>query len=235
MLDKIFGKQARLPADEFGGLPFLGTPVEGGLRLTMEEIRQFVLISAARRGYPEPSHEMIADRVTWLDRRSLPGFGAWINELLDYQSETIEQRFSLTRPDGSLGRACPLFFGAKLDDKLDELTASDKPILFDAPSNPVLLLPKLARFIAPLGRLIMINWIKDNDEIAASVMDGFRIVHRGNSTQLFEAFTNSAKIGVSRYPEETQPVPPLRPAHRDEIVVPEALMGRLIRFMRTTA
>ena len=237
MLRKVFGKKPNAIADDQGGLPLVGTPVEGGLQLKSHEVRQLVVSSAERRGYPEPARAMIANRVVWLERRGMFGLAAWILELVEYAGETLEQRFSMTRPDGSTGRVCPFVFASLLNDKLDEITSAedDQPKVLHAPAHPVLLLPKLASYLGPTGRLITVYWIVDGKEILRSVMDGFRIAHRGDREHSFEAYMRSDRIAISRYPEEFEPVPPLSSGHMRDVVVPTTLIGQLVGYMKATA
>lgn len=237
MLGKLFGKKADAAGGDHGGLPVVGKPVDGGLRLTFEDVRPVVICSAERRGHPEPTQAMIARRIVWLERRGMPGLAAWILELVEYGRETLEQRFSSARPDGSTGRICPFFWSAHVTDKLDEITSAEeeRPTILNAPAHPVLILPKLAGYLGPTGRMVTVYWIVDGHEILRSVMDGFRIIHRGDRERTFEAYMRADRIGVSRYPEEREPVPPLRSGHMDEVFVPTALIGGLVGYMRATA
>ena len=238
MFEKLFGRKERGHKPSFGGLPVVGTPTEGGLNVKIEELRLLVISSAERRGYPEPARALIADRIEWLERRGMPGLFAWILELTEYGDETIEERSSSTRPDGSTGRMCPFVWSAHLDhDKLVEITSADpeRPSVLAAPSHPVLVLPKLTRFLGAMGRMITVHWAVDGHEILQSVMDGYRVIHRGDRERTFEAYLRSTQIGISRFPEEREPVPPLAPAHLWEVFVPTAIIGRLANYMEATS
>jgi hypothetical protein len=238
MSRRLFGKASPRRTEDFGGLPVLGTWVDDdSLKLTLDEVHQLAKASAEQRGFPAPASDTIAQRVIWLERRRLPGLTAWIFELSNHRDESLAERLRLLRPDGTEGRSCPIFFGVKLEEMLDDLTSGEpgRSKIFRAPSHPILLLPKIAAFLGPLGRMVLIKWYRDRDEILCTTMDGHRIAHQGDSGMLFEAIMHADWLGISPYPEADRPVPPMESGNQSDVILLRPVLGTLINFMRATA
>jgi len=178
------------------------------VRLGIEEVRQYCFALAAKRGYPEDSFGMIAHRVVFLERRGLPGFDALIVDFTAFKNETLAERFSVVRPNGIKGGHCPFIAGVQLDDKLDEFTSGDPYTnsVITAPHAAMLLIPKVASFAGPMGRLVSMTWYRKDQEALKTVLDGYRISHNGDLTALADA----TEIGFARYPEEEYPIPPIQ-------------------------
>jgi len=212
----IFGRKKMEPSR--GNYPALPSIKYGEtVRLKIDEVRQYCFALAAQRGYPEDSFGMIADRVGFLERRGLPGFEALILDLTTFKNETLAERFSIVRPNGVKGGHCPFVAGVQLDDKLDEFTSGDPYTsnVIIAPSAAMLLIPKVASFAGPMGRLVSITWYRDDQEALKTVLDGYRIAHNGDLT----ALANATEIGFARYPEEEYPIPPIQAGQFNDIEV----------------
>lgn len=200
------------------------------ISLTMEEVSRYCVAAARRRGFPEDSLEMIAQRVCFLEQRDLPGFFALIQEALAYPEETYPQRAAPTRLNGQEGGRCPFAAGIIFSENLGTYMAlpEGKVAVFTAPSNPVLMLPKLAQHAGANGIIMKVNWYRAEGHVATTLLDGHRTAHFGPTLPLF----SSTQIGLCRFREESNTMPgPLRAAHINNIKMPVAVMRQLIRYI----
>ncbi|MCW6534294.1 hypothetical protein [Sphingomonas lycopersici] len=99
-----------------------------------------------------------------------------------------------------------------------------------APSNPVLMLPRLAQYAGAHGIIMQVNWYEAEQNVATTLLDGHRIGHFGPATPLL----TSTKVGLCRFHEEGVALPgPLRAAHTDQATIPGAIMHRAIQYIET--
>lgn len=228
MLKRLFGRK---PASAFVAKREVAESRLDSIRLTMDEIARYCVAAARWRGFPEDSHTMIARRVVFLERRGLPGFGALIREMTLFSSETLQQRASLTRPNGQSHSRCPIMTAAIISDDLDQFTslAPDQVSVIPAPSNPVLLLPKLADYAGPSGKLVMATFYVDRQPVARAVVDGHRLAYMGDAN----AFMEADHLGISCFPEEGDVPATLSAGYLDEIEMPLQPLTQLMHLMET--
>ncbi|WP_198147518.1 hypothetical protein [Sphingobium chungbukense] len=94
----------------------------------------------------------------------------------------------------------------------------------------MLLLPKLAQLAGPRGVIIAAQWYLAGDNVAATLVDGHRIAHFGPVDPLFQ----SDEIGLSRFAEETTPLPAtLRAAYIDQVDIPARVLRRVMHYIET--
>lgn len=195
----------------------------------MEDVRRYVPLLAHRRGYPDDSFGMLSERICFLERRGLPGFGAFGAEMIKFAREPLNSRMSMSRPDGRQGNYCPIFAGVLLREKLEFLTTADasncQAIL--APSHPVLLLPKIAEYIRPRVRIMIMDWYVGAEVGARTVFDGFRIAHIGS----VEPTLKADQIGFCQFPEGQMPLPEMKSGHVEEVVMPICVMSQIDQFI----
>jgi hypothetical protein len=198
------------------------------LSLSLDDIDRYVVAACRARGYPEDYLPTAARRVRFLEARGLPGFSAFTREMLGAESETLQQRASITRPDGSTGGQCPMIDAVRLGEQLDDILATLTPEQVATPpmpSNPLLMVPKLAEYAGPEGIIMMATFYIRREPAARIFIDGHRAAAHGPQ----EALLFADNFGISRFPEETHGVPPLRGAHIDSIEFPVRELGNLMR------
>ena len=102
-----------------------------------------------------------------------------------------------------------------------------KAATFPAPSHPMLVVPKLADYAGPNGVVMMATFYVGGEAITRVMVDGHRLFWQGPAKPLFSADL----LGISRFPEETNGVPPLRAAHVTSIKVPAKPLRTLINII----
>lgn len=208
MLQKMFGKKRELASPAAAGDVVSRT-------LSMDRVREYAIALVSKRGFPADSHQMIAERVVFLERRGLPGLLALLHEFATAKQD-FAQRTAQSRQ--MAGGHCPIVAGVELNAVAEQLTTAEdgdaKWIV--APSNPILLIPKIAEWVRPTGRLVRVSWAIDRQVVAETVIDGFRIAHIGPLSPL----QHSEHIGFCRFPEESVPVPKLTAGFLDEATYP---------------
>ncbi|MDK2760673.1 MAG: hypothetical protein KYX64_04875 [Sphingopyxis sp.] len=224
MLRQLFGRKPPSPTIE-------SKSETETISLSMDDIALYVKAAVRRRGYPEDSFDMIARRVCFLERRGLPGFGALIREVILNANETMDERVGVKRPNGVEGGRCPIIESVMLNDHLPRLAAQSEGQVqtTPAPSNPVLILPKLASYAGPKGVVFIMTYYRNDEETARSVVDGFRVAHVGSIDALFASDT----IGYSVCPEEWLDEVTLRAGYVDRVDVAARALSRLSTFIES--
>jgi hypothetical protein len=225
MLKRIFGKWG-LPAEP------PSPPIDDGtnmIPLSIDDIARYVKAAARRRGYPDDSFDMIARRVCFLERRGLPGFMAFVREMGAYAHEGMDERAAYIRPDGSRGGHCPIIASVALNQELGRIAAlqSGQSLQMTAPSNPLLVLPKLANYAGPRGLVLSLAYYEGEEIVATGYADGFRVVHYGKTEPMFVC----DKVGYSVCPEDWMDEIRLRAGYLDRTEQPEFVVSRILRFI----
>ncbi|MBJ7442244.1 MAG: hypothetical protein JHD35_24940 [Sphingopyxis sp.] len=226
MLRRVFGKRQSVPIGSLGADSETETET---VSLSMDDIARYVKAAVRRRGYPDDSFDMIARRVCFLERRGLPGFSALIREIILNAHETMDERIGVKRPNGFEGGRCPIMESVMLNEHLPRFAAlpEGKVQATPAPSNPVLILPKLAGYAGPHGVVFIMIYSRDGEETARSFVDGFRVAHYGSTDALFESDT----IGYAACPDEWLDDVNLRAGYVDRVDVTARLVSRLSAFI----
>lgn len=197
------------------------------LRLSLDDIDRYVIAACRARGYPDEFLPNAAGRVRFLEARGLPGFAAFTREMLGAQSETLQQRASITRPNGSSGGQCPMIDAVRLGDSLDEILAAIAPgqvAALTMPSNPLLLVPRLAEYAGPNGIIMTATFYVSREPAARVFVDG----HRADMVGSPQALLFADGFGISPFPE-THGAPTLRGAHIDSIDFSVRELGNLMK------
>jgi hypothetical protein len=228
MLKRIFGHKLKNGITKANGNPTVESKT-GRTRLTIEDVRRYSISLASKRGYPKDSLDMIAHRTCFLERRGLPGFTALICEFTSHLNETLEQRSHIERQGERKGGHCPFMAAIHLNEHLEILTSCDpyNDKIVVAPSNPMLLIPKVASFVGPLGRLACMHWYVGDEKLGMTVIDGFRIGHKGD---LFAPVKADA-IGFSLFPEGDHTPPPLQAGTFEYTEISDEWLERLHLFL----
>lgn len=197
------------------------------VRLSLKEIGNYVVAAARARGYPESFLPDASRWVQFLEARGLPGFYAFAREMLGARSETLQQRAQIKRPNGSVGGQCPMTDSVRISEKLDAIVAlpPGQAATYPMPSNPLLMVPRLASYAGANGLILNATFYVDDVPTTHLFFDGHRTTFSGPYAALLDA-TN---FGISRFPEETNGVPPLRAAHFDAIEFPVAMLCQFVR------
>lgn len=197
--------------------------------LSLDDISRYVVVAARARGYPEDFLANAARRVRFLEARGLPGFTAFTLEMLGGRSETLQQRASVTRPDGSSGGQCPMIDAVRIGDKLDMIAGlpAGQVAAYPMPSNPLLVVPKLAEYAGPNGIIMMATFYVGGDPVTRVLVDGHRVAVDGP----YEAILGAEGFGISRFPEETHGAPALWAASIDSIDFPARGVSSLMKFV----
>ncbi len=224
MMKKLFGRKTTSPDLEPTWRQDLDL-----VTLSMDDVGKYCIAAARLRGYPEDSLDMIARRVVFLERRGLPGFAAFVQEMTMFPSESLAQRARPERPDGQKGGGCPIIAAVMMGERLAEQMAlpPGKISVMHAPSHPGLMLPKFAEFAGPRGLLAMVHFLVGNEPVARAVMDGHRLAYEGP----IEAFFAAEHLGIARFPEESLAAPPLRAGHIDTFELPAPVVRDLMLFL----
>lgn len=225
MLKRVFGRKPPSPS----AILTVADDRMDAVKLSIDDMVRYVRAGAERRGYPDDSLDMIARRVAFLERRGLPGFAAFIREMSIHSDENLHERAVTARANGQQGGHCPIIAGAMLDDALGQAAAAGvgQIVRMAAPSNPVLLLPKLAEYAGPRGLVLMLIFYDKGQEAGRSFADGHRAVHFGPVDPLFEC----EAVGFGLCAEEWLDEVKLRGGHVDASEFPASLVSRLIRFI----
>lgn len=205
---KLFGRRPVAAAEQY-------------IELDMNQVAAYATAMAKHRGYPEDTAAMIARRVVFLERRGLPGLANLYSEVLSFRSEPLASRFALHRPDGRKGGHCPFYAGMELERSFEMLTAfsPEERRWATAPSNSLLLVPKLAEWLRPTGRRAVFWWEMDKDVPGFIIVEGFRlelICKLGRSDAL-DKLQQAEHIGFSNCPDDFEPRPNPRSGFRDKI------------------
>lgn len=197
------------------------------VRLSMDDIGRYVIAATRARGYPEDFLPNAARRVRFLEARGLPGFTAFVREMLTARHETLAQRAQVTRPDGSTGGQCPMIDSVRIGEKLDVIVAlpAGQAATYPTPSNPLLVVPKLADYAGPKGIIMMATFYVGDEPLTRVFVDGHRAALDGPVSGLVAA----DMLGISRFPEETHGVPPLGAASVDKVDFPTRMVRDLMK------
>jgi len=199
-------------------------PTQQNVELDMKQVAAYANAMARRRGYVDDTAAMIARRVVFLERRGLPGLGSLHREVLTFHNEPLVSRFSRRRPDGSEGGHCPFFAGVDLEPKLDMLTARppDDRLWAAAPSNALLLVPKLAEWLRPTGRRAVFWWLGEGPEVPGFiVVEGYRLhcFSRSGVSDALGVLEQARAIGFSDCPDDFEPTPTPRSGFCDKVTL----------------
>jgi len=199
------------------------------LELSMVEVAAYARALAAKRGYPDDSHDMIARRIVFLERRGIPGLGPFHRDLVLFADEPFSMRFNMVRPDGRRGGQCPIIAGVTLDPQLEAMTCRTESdaAWFPAPSNSVLLIPKLAEWLRPIGRAAVIHWLADGQRVGQAFVDGFRIALHGK----IEAIHEAPYVGISGFAEDGEPKPAFRSGFTERMRIKQRHMTMMIEYL----
>lgn len=191
------------------------------VELDMAQVAGYATAMARHRGYPEDSAAMIARRVVFLERRGLPGLANLHREVLLFRDEPLASRFTLHRPDGRKGGHCPFYAGMELERSFDMLTAvsPEERLWATAPSNSLLLVPKLAEWLRPTGRRAVFWWEKDKEVPGFIIVEGYRLelLCRSGRSDALDKLQQAAHVGFSDCPDDFEPRPNPRSGFRDKI------------------
>lgn len=195
----------------------------GMVRLSLDEIQDYVAAGAGARGYVGHVQSVAGRHVRMLEARGLPGFTAFTREVLSSRFETVEQRAHAARPDGANGRSCPMT--TPLTDVFGKLRVMDpgQVVLIPAPSNPLLVMPRLADRAALVDKPLMATFYMRDLPQARIVVDGDNVHLDGNVLPLFMA----ERIGISHFVGNDLTTPPLPTDQVDAIDFPASVLRRL--------
>lgn len=201
----------------------------------MKEVAAYAEAMVKHRGYPDDLSALIARRVVFLERRGLPGLAHLHNEMLTYRDESLTSRFEPRRPDGSEGKHCPISAGIDLESSFDMLTAlpPEDRRWTTAPSNALLLVPKLAEWLRPTGRRAILWWAKDGDVPGLIIVEGFRLEYlsKDRSWRALDALQMADHIGFSGCPDDFEPTPAPRSGFREKITLAPRHVAMMRDFM----
>jgi hypothetical protein len=211
----VFGRK-----DTRSGLRGESSPEK--VRLSLDDIGRYVIAGVRARGYPQDFHALAARRVRFLEARGLPGFIAFAREMATARHETLPQRAQVIRPDGSLGGQCPMIDSVRIGERMDEIVAlpAGQAATLPMPTNPLLVVPKLADYAGPNGIIMMATFYVAGEPLTRVFVDGHRAASEGPLRGIFDA----DMLGISRFPEETNGVPPLRAAYLQAAEFPASML-----------
>jgi hypothetical protein len=200
-------------------------------------VAAFAEAMAKHRGYPEEAAAMIARRVVFLERRDLAGLSSLHRECFFFGNEPLVSRFELHRPDGTKGGCCPFYAGINLEASFEMLTAvspENRQWAF-APSNSLLLVPKLAEWLRPTGRRAVFWWSNENEVPRYIVVEGFRVqmCSKLGSTDAFASLQRADHIGFSDCPDDFEPAPQPRSGFREKITVQRRHIDMIEDYLRS--
>jgi hypothetical protein len=210
---------------------------EVSVELDMKQIGAFADAMAKHRGYPDDTATMIARRVVFLERRDLPGLANLHREVSLFNNEPLASRFNLQRPDGTEGGHCPFYAGMDLEPAFDQLTAfpPEDRRWVPAPSNSLLLVPKLAEWLRPTGRRALLWWAKDQVVPGYIVVEGFRldIYSKGGSWDAIGYLQRADYIGFSDCPDDLDPAPNPRSGFREKVTFERRHIAMVEDYLRS--
>jgi len=237
-LKQIFGKKV-VPSAQPTGSPALPPQRygESEVELGMDQVAEFAYAMAKHRGYPDDTASMIARRVVFLERRDLPGLANLHREVSHFRDEPLVSRFNVQRPDGRQGGYCPFYAGMDLEPAFAQLTAfpPEDRRWVPAPSNPLLLVPKLAEWLRPTGRRAIVWWEKEKSVPGLIVVEGFRLqlLLKGGSWDAFETMQQAEHLGFSDCPEDFEPAPTPRSGFLEKVKLQRRHIDLMESYLRT--
>jgi len=209
-----FGLRAKPPIQE-------ARPAHEHVEIDMKQVAAFARGMAIRRGYPDDLAGVIARRAVFLERRGLPGLGSLHHEVVAFDDEPLASRFNRHRPDGREGGHCPIAAGVDLEPHLDMLSARgpNDPLWTTAPSNGLLIVPKIAEWLRINGKRVVFWWEKGGEWAGFIVVEAFRLqyVDQTGTSSALKKLQRADHIGFSDCPDDFQPKPSPRSGFRDTI------------------
>lgn len=234
----IFGRRAARPDQrnaQASRLPLRGS-YGGDVEIDMDQVLTYSKAIAKHRGYPEESAATIARRVVFLERRGLPGLANLHREVFLFRDEPLTSRHKLRRPDGRKGGHCPFFAGIDLEPSFEQLTASppENRRWVTAPSNGLLLVPKLAEWLRPTGRRAVFWWAKGEQVPGFIVVEGFRLEFRSTiEWDALDALQTADHIGFSDCPDDFAPTPNPRSGFCEKITLQPRHIALLDDYLKS--
>lgn len=207
------------------------------VELDMNQVAAYAGAMAKHRGYPEEAAAMIARRVVFLERRDLAGLGSLHRECFLFGNEPFVSRFELRRPDGSEGGHCPFYAGINLEASFEMLTAvsPEDRRWAPAPSNSLLLVPKLAEWLRPTGRRAVFWWANEKVVPGYIVVEGYRVqmYSKVGWSDVFASLQRANHIGFSDCPDDFEPAPQPRSGFREKVTVQRQHIDMMEDYLRS--
>jgi hypothetical protein len=207
------------------------------VQLDMKQVAAYANAMARHRGYPDDTAAMIARRIVFLERRNLAGLANLYREVMHFRKEPLTSRFKHYRPDGSEGGQCPFYAGIELESSFDRLTSAPREnrLWTPAPSNALLLVPKLAEWLRPTGRRAIFWWKKEEEVPGFIVVEGFRLASYSKIEpgEAFDKLQCSDYIGFSDCPDDFEPVPQPRSGFCEKITVQLRQIAMMEDYLRS--
>ncbi|WP_223177753.1 hypothetical protein [Sphingobium sp. KCTC 72723] len=239
ILKRVFGRRTTPPVQQnvVSGLPTQPDCYGGDVELDMKQVAAYANAMARHRGYPEDTAAMIARRVVFLERRNLAGLANLHREVDLFHNEPLTSRFNLRRPDGSEGRHCPFYAGIDLESSFDRLTSvtpGDR-VWTPAPSNALLLVPKLAEWLRPTGRRAIFWWGKEKEVPGFIVVEGFRLdcYAKAERWEAFDKLQRADHIGFSDCPDDFEPAPQPRSGFCEKVTLQLRHVAMMEDYLRS--
>lgn len=236
---RLFGRRATSAGqlNDLSGVQVPRRKYGTNVELDTAQVATYANAMAIHRGYPEDTAAMIARRVVFLERRGLPGLASLHREVLLFRDEALLSRFNLHRPDGSEGGHCPFYAGIELEQSFDMLTSlpPEDRRWTRAPSNALLLVPKLAEWLRPTGRRAVFWWKNDTEVPGFIVVEAFRLAFYSNVefSEAFDKFQHADHIGFSDCPDDFEPAPQPRSGFLDKIKLQPRHIDMMEDYLRS--
>ncbi|MEM8839924.1 MAG: hypothetical protein AAGE89_17685, partial [Pseudomonadota bacterium] len=123
------------------------------VELAISQVFHLAKAAFIARGFPDNGIELIANQIAWLEARRLPALTCLTAEFTYHNTGVWNQRQPRPDSNNQMVFDCPFISGIILEDYFDQLVHPDpdevKGIM--GPTNPLLVVPRVARYAQKIG------------------------------------------------------------------------------------